>query len=73
MRLRERLERKITIKRWELNFVIISTLLFTLFLIQAWPRFRSDAMSINWYWYLVLALIFSVPAYKTIFSQLRKA
>lgn len=69
MRLKERLQRRVTMKRYELQFVIISTLLFTLFLITAWPRFRSDAMSIDWYWYLILTIIFVAPIYKTILSD----
>jgi hypothetical protein len=69
MKLREKLEIDVTLKRWELQFVIISTLLFTLFLITAWPRFRSDAMSIDWPWYLILTLIFGLPIFTKIFSD----
>jgi len=69
MNIKEKLQRKITIKQYELTFVIISVIFFVLFLITAWPRFRSDAMSIQWYWYLVLTVVFLVPVYKRILTR----
>ena len=64
MNIKERFQRKITIKRYELNLIIITTILAVLLLINVWPRFRSDAMSFPWYAYLVLLVIFLLPFYK---------
>ncbi|MFC1648126.1 hypothetical protein ACFL1B_01575 [Nanoarchaeota archaeon] len=64
MNLKERFTRKVTFKQYEVNFMIISTLFFTLFLYTAWPRFRSDAMSLPWYFYLVMGIVFMVPFFK---------
>ena len=69
MWLKDRLQKKITIKLYEWQCMIIVTLLLTLFLINVWPRFRSDALSIEWYWYLILVFIFSIPFYKRILTK----
>ena len=64
MNIKRRLQRKITIKQYELNLIIICTIMAVLLLINLWPRFRSDAMSFPWYAYLVLLAIFLLPFYK---------
>ena len=61
MRLKERLNRKLTMTVIERQCMIIVTLLSTLLLIKVWPRFRSDALSVEWYWYIILVCIFSFP------------
>ena len=58
--LKERLQRKITMKVYERQCMLIITLLATLLLIKIWPRFRSDAMSVDWYWYVTLIVIFLI-------------
>jgi len=68
MNIKKLLTRKITVKQYHLNFLMISTLFFTLFLITAWPRFREDAMSFPWYFYLILGILFIIPVMK----QLRR-
>ena len=50
--------------------MIIITLLTTLLLINIWPRFRSDAMSVDWYWYVILIAIFLIIARGKIFEEL---
>jgi len=69
MWLKNRLQRNISMKVYELQYMMIVTLLLTLFLINVWPRFRSDALSIQWYWYLVLTFIFSIPFYKRVLKK----
>ena len=69
MELKKRLQRKITINRFELASIIITTLLVTILFITIWPRFRSDAMSVDWYWYLVLIIIFLIPLWKKGFER----
>ena len=60
----ERLQRKITLRQYELNFALIATMLATLLLITNWPRFMSDAMEVPWYGYVVLIAIFLLPLLK---------
>lgn len=69
MELKKRLQRKITINRFELASIIITTLLVTILFITIWPRFRSDAMSVSWYWYILLIIIFFTPLYRRIFGR----
>ena len=64
MGIKKRLQRKIVIQWYELSLIIIVVLFSTLLLITAWPRFRSDVMSIEWYWYLIFTIIFLIPLYK---------
>ena len=61
MDLRKRLQRKITIKVYERQCMIILTMLTTLLLIKIWSRFRSDAMSVGWKGYILLIVIFIIP------------
>jgi len=44
--------------------MIIVTLLSTLLLLTVWPKFRNDAMSLVWYVYLILIIIFLIPLFK---------
>jgi hypothetical protein len=41
--------------------MIVVTLLSTLLLFTIWPRFRNDALSLDWYVYLILVILFSAP------------
>ncbi len=61
MGLKERFQRKITLSVLERQCIIIITLLATLLLVTNWPRFLNDAMSLDWYWYVVLILLATVP------------
>ena len=61
MKLKERWNRKITMKIYHMRCMIIITLLATLLLINIWPRFRSDVLSLPWYVYVILIVIFSIP------------
>ena len=69
MGLKERFQRKITMKVYERQCMIIITLLTTLLLINIWPRFRSDAMSVDWYWYVILIVIFLIIGRGKIFGE----
>ncbi|PKK82981.1 MAG: hypothetical protein CVT49_10985 [candidate division Zixibacteria bacterium HGW-Zixibacteria-1] len=64
MTIKERFQRKITMTALQRQCMLIVTLLSTLFLLSVWPRFRSDAMSLDWYVYLILILIFLIPLFK---------
>jgi len=50
--------------RWyDIGFIKITMVFFTLFLITAWSGFRELTLSIEWYWYLVFMVIFATPVY----------
>lgn len=64
MGIRERLQRKITVTALQLQSILIVTLLGTILLLKIWPRFYSDAMSLDWPVYLVLVGVFAVPLFR---------
>ncbi len=61
MKIKERFQRKISMTVLQRQCLIIVTLLSTLLLITFWPRFRTDAMSVDWYVYLILVIVFLIP------------
>ena len=61
MGLKERLQRKTTMKVYERQCMVILTVLTTLLFINIWPRFRTDAMSVDWKGYIILIVIFLIP------------
>lgn len=61
MKLKELVNRKITMRAYERNCIIIITLLGTLLLLNLWPRFRYDALSVPWYVYVILIVLFAIP------------
>jgi len=64
MGLKERFQRKVTITVLQMQCMLVVTLLSTICLITVWPRFRSDAMSLDWYVYLIIIAVFSIPLFK---------
>jgi len=50
-----------TLKWYELDSVIITTILSTLLLLTIWTRFLNDSMSVPWYAYLIIVILFSLP------------
>ena len=63
MGIREKLLSQITMPVLQGQCFIIITLLLTLCLFVAWPRFRNDALSIEWYVYLIMAAVFMIPLF----------
>ena len=61
MNLEKRFKRKITMRSYERNLIMVITLLSTLLLLNIWPRFRSDALSVPWYAYIILIVLFVIP------------
>jgi hypothetical protein len=64
MGIREQFRKTVTMTVPQRQCMVIVTLLSTLCLLTAWPRFRSDAMSLEWYVYLFLVFIFLIPLFK---------
>jgi len=44
----------------------LSVFLFTLLLIRVWGNFRAFILGIEWYWFLILALVAAAPIFKKI-------
>jgi len=47
-------------KWYDFSFLKLAAFFFTLFLVTAWTGFRELVLGFEWYWHLVLAVIFSV-------------
>lgn len=54
---------------YDFSLIKLSTFFFTLALVSGWSWFRDFTLSIDWYWYAVVAIIFSVPILKKMFSK----
>ena len=63
MNLKKLVNRKITMKAYERNLIIVITLMSTLLLLNIWSRFRYDALSVPWYIYVILIVLFSIPLF----------
>jgi len=63
MKLKEFVNRKITMKAYERNLMMAITLLSTALLINIWPRFKADAASFPWYIYVALIVLFAIPLF----------
>jgi len=63
MNLEKRFKRKITMRSYERNLIMVITLLSTLLLLNIWPRLRSDMLSVPWYAYIILIIIFAIPLF----------
>jgi hypothetical protein len=64
MGLRDRFQRKVTLSTLQLQCTIVVTLLSTVFLFTVWPRFRNDALSLDWWVYLILISLVAMPLFK---------
>ncbi len=54
--------------RWyDIKLVQISTVFAILALITLWPAFLTAVQKVEWYWYLILAVIFGIPIAKRMF------
>lgn len=64
MSILKHLQQKVTMSIIQRQCMIIVTLLSTLCLLELWPRFHDDAMSVEWYVYLIMIIIFAIPLFK---------
>lgn len=64
MTIKQRFQRRVTMTVLQMASMLIVTLLSTAGLLATWPRFRNDAMSLDWYVYLILVGIFVLPLVK---------
>ena len=57
MKIKELLERKYTLKYYEIKGIILITLLSAFLLINIWPRFLDDILEVSWYVYVIIIII----------------
>jgi hypothetical protein len=69
MNLLENISKKLTKKMKWYDFSLLkgATFFFTLFLITVWDAFRNLVLSFDWYWYLIIAILLSIPIFKKMF------
>ncbi len=48
-------------KWYDMSCLKLCVFFCTLFLITAWTGFRNLVLSVAWYWYATLAIIFAIP------------
>ena len=72
MNIKQWIKGEITIKPYHVNLLIITGMMLVLFLNKAWPRFRSDALSIDWYVYLIVMVGVGYPSLKRVLHELKK-
>lgn len=63
MNLKKRFHKRITMKVYQMRSMVIITLLATLLLVNVWPRFRSDLLSVPWWVYIILIVLFAIPLF----------
>ena len=51
----------------DITLIKLAVFFFTLFLFTVWSGFRNLVLSFDWYWYLILFVIFSVPVLKKVY------
>lgn len=49
---------------YDIGLIKLSVFFFTLFLITVWPGFNKLVMNIDWYWFLIVGVIFAGFAMK---------
>lgn len=54
---------------YDFSLLKMSVLFATLALVSGWSWFREFALSIDWYWHAVAAVLLSVPLLKKMFSK----
>jgi hypothetical protein len=45
----------------------ITMVAFTLFLVTAWPAFQEWVLSVPWYCFLIVGVLFAIPLWKKMF------
>ena len=70
MRLISRYGKNIKGIRWyDISLLKITVMFYTLFLVTAWAGFRNLVFVFEWYWYLIIAVILTIPQLNKWFSN----
>ena len=56
-------------KWYDIKLAQIATLFATLCVIVLWPAFLELVLRFEWYWYLILAILFGLPLVKRMFFE----
>jgi hypothetical protein len=55
------------LKWYDIPMLKLDVFFFTLFMIAIWPEFRNLVLGIEWFWYLAISVVLSVPLMKKMF------
>ncbi|MEA3399501.1 MAG: hypothetical protein U9R00_03270 [Patescibacteria group bacterium] len=73
MKLIKRFEKNAKKMKWyDFSFFKLALIFFTLFLITVWSGFHDLVMKFEWYWYLIIFVIFAIPVYKKVLCGKKK-
>jgi hypothetical protein len=68
MQLTKWTEKTIKKMKWyDMSLLKLCVFFWTVFLITAWADFRNLIFSIQWYWYLIIAIVLMLPLLKKMF------
>lgn len=56
-------------KWYDISLIKLAVFFSTLFLLTVWQGFQNFVLGIEWYWYLLLMIIFMIPLLKKMFSD----
>jgi len=56
-------------KWYDFSMLKLSVFFFTLFLVTVWPAFRVLTLAVEWYWYLILGILFAIPLWIKMFTK----
>jgi hypothetical protein len=63
------LDKSIKKMKWyDISFVKMAVFFMTLFLFAVWPAFRDLVLQVEWFWYLGLGIVFTIPVMVKIFK-----
>lgn len=55
------------IKPYDIGLIKLATTFFILMLVVGWTEFGDLVMKLGWYWYLVLAIVCSIPVIRKMY------
>lgn len=54
-------------KWYDISLLKLTVFFTSMFLLTAWPAFKDFFMGIEWYWHLLLSILFIAPLLKKMF------
>jgi len=54
-------------KWYDVKLAQLTAIFFVLALIAGWPAFLEAVLKVDWYWYLVVCILFGAPLVKRVF------
>lgn len=56
-------------KWYDVKLAQWAAIFFVLTLVSGWPAFLEAVLKLDWYWYLILAIVFGLPLAKRLFCE----